>query len=753
MGFLFSHRKVSGPPELTGLQIQTAVNVLPIPIVYGAPRIPMNVIYVNGFKAVAQKQSGGKGLLSGGKSGGTTGYKYFATFIGAFCEGTVGQLIVIFDDQQTYTPTTAPPGKVFQLFTGTPTQVPWTVVSGTWPSDAFAYKDTAYCGFYNWPLDSTATIPQLNVVLQGVFTATSPLNLYTAPNATTWFLDADPAQCILDFLTNATYGAGFPSSLIDTTTLLTGSGGLNPAVGDAALSTYCQAVGLAWSVVINNAEPASSILERWCKNLVVAPVWTGYSLKFIPYYDSFIGTNPGWNSGAGIPLKYYAPNIPVLVDLTDDDFIQTSQGDDPLIATRSDVIDVKNTVRIDFRDRYNLFNDNVSEAKDENLIDVVGPRIDRVGTADEFSFLGYASLSAQLQLQRNVAIRNTYSFKLGMRFCWLDPMDIVTITDATLGLSKFAVRIRSIEEDEKGILTILAEEFPAGAASATVFAHQTNTPPTSLQFNLVPPLVNTPIIFEPTNLMLTAESEPVPVVAIAVSGGPLGTFDPNWGGCFIWVSDDNVTYVQLPQVQIGPSRMGLTTSGLTSYAGGNPQVGSTLGVDLRESNSTLENFTAAQAASGLSLCAIADPTTGEFELIGYETATLTGPNQYTLSPIYRGLYGTVACTKVSGLQFCRVDDLVTQAPLPTGFIGKQIWVKLPSFNIFGLETQDISTVVAYTYTPTGAGISNADNPLVITLLAGLNADLDLRADPVWDLSLGGAGSCGVAGVTVDLQAL
>jgi len=750
VGFLFAHKKISGPPALTGLQIQTAVNVLPIPIVYGTPRIPMNVIYVNGFRAVAQKSSGGKGLLSGGK-GQTQGYKYYATFIGALCEGETGLLLVVFDNQQTYTPSTAPPGKVFQLFTGTSSQTPWSVVSSSWPNDAFGYKDTAYIGFYDWPLDSTATIPQLNFMVQGRFYATSPLNRYTAPNSSQYFLDADPAECVFDFLTNETYGVGFPSDFIDQSTIFTSSDGFNPDVGDAALSTYCQAVGLAWSTALNNAEPASSILERWCKNLVVAPVWTGAILKFIPYYDTASSTNPNWDAAAGIDLKYYTPNIPVLFDLTDDDFIQASPDDDPVVVTRVDVADVKNTVRLDFRDRSNLFNDNVSEAKDESMVEFFGPRVESMGTADEFSIINYANVSVQMQLQRNVAIRNTYSFRLGWQYCILDPMDIVTLTDSVLGLSQFPVRIRSIEEDEKGILTIVAEEFPLGAASATVYDHQTNVPPTLLQLNIPPPDVNAPIIFEPTSDMLVAEAEPVQTVAIAVCGGPSGTFDPNWGGCNVWVSDDDVTYTQIG-FQVGPSRMGVTASSLGTYVGLNPEA-TTLDVDLSESNSSLESFTSAQAMAGLSLCAIVSPD-GELELIGYETATLTGPNQYTLTNIYRGLYGTVSCAKASGSQFARIDNLVFQAPLPPALIGSPLYIKLPSFNIFSLELQDLSSCVAYQYTPVGSGVNNANNPIVLALQSGLNVDLDANAfNTTWDVNLGGGGSCSPGGVFVDLETL
>ena len=49
---------------------------------------------------------------------------------------------------------------------------------------------------------------------------------------------------------------------------------------------------------------------------------------------------------------------------------------------------------------------------------------------------------------------------LGIRYALLEPMDIVLITDSTLGLAGAAVRITQIEEDDNGELTLTAEEIP-----------------------------------------------------------------------------------------------------------------------------------------------------------------------------------------------------------------------------------------------------------------------------------------------------
>src|SRR5258707_2555959 len=98
MSFLFgSQPKVI--PEFTGLQVNTAVQVLPVPIIYGGPRLPLNLIYYNGFKSkLVASTSGGKGILTGGK-GGAQQVEYFATLIIALGQGTITDVKMIFKDQ------------------------------------------------------------------------------------------------------------------------------------------------------------------------------------------------------------------------------------------------------------------------------------------------------------------------------------------------------------------------------------------------------------------------------------------------------------------------------------------------------------------------------------------------------------------------------------------------------------------------------------------------------------------------------
>jgi hypothetical protein len=97
---------------------------------------------------------------------------------------------------------------------------------------------------------------------------------------------------------------------------------------------------------------------------------------------------------------------------------------------------------------------------DQGLIDQYGIRNEPSLQAHEFTNPTSATISAQLQLQRKAYVRNRYKFKLGWRYSLLEPMDIVLLNDAALGLSGAAVRIVQIDEDDNGELTIIAEEIP-----------------------------------------------------------------------------------------------------------------------------------------------------------------------------------------------------------------------------------------------------------------------------------------------------
>ncbi len=782
MSGLFGGSQPTTTPDYTGLQIQTAVNTLPVPIVWGESKIAPNVVWYNDFQTLDGSSKGGSTGKGGLFSSGTVTVTYTASLILALAEGPITGINQIWKNQSVYTLSELGAS----LFTGTTPQAEWSYLASSYPSQALAYQGTAYIGAENYSLGDTATIANHNFEVQGFFYGSGVNGI-----------DADPAQIVNDFLTNAQYGIGFPSGSIDATTLF-GSG------GDASYQTYCKANAFALSPALVDQEQASSILQRWLQLTNTAPVWSGGQLKFIPYGDTAtaagtvvsqtslkevgqmasgasnpppvvvanaayfvadqgvtyansgtpltsVGASaptatgnygmtpngtylfaPG-DQGTNVEISYqyqiaasFVPNVTPIYDLGDDDY-KVETNEDPLIVTRSDPYQAYNVWRLECAERDNAYNLTSVESRDQNAIELYGMRIAPMVTAHEVCDTNVGLIAGQLMLQRAVYIRNTYKFRLSWEYCLLDPMDLVTVTDSILGLSQAPVRITEIEEDENGFLSVTAEEFPLGTATATLYATQpvSNNP---INTNASCDSVNTPIIFEPPAALVGG----TPQVWIAVSGSSAGVADPNWGGCNVWLSTDGTTYNKIGTVN-GPATMGALTASLASYSGTNPDTGDTLAVNLAESAGKLATSTHLNAQLGTTLCIV------DSELVSYATATLTAAHHYSLTYLYRGLYGTVVASHSSGAPFAFLNNsAIFKYDLPTQFIGQTLYLKFQSFNVFGGGLQDLSTCAAYTYTPTGNAI---DHPVAEAIeVSGGSWDFGLvttapTVDDDWGASL------------------
>jgi hypothetical protein len=198
---------------------------------------------------------------------------------------------------------------------------------------------------------------------------------------------------------------------------------------------------------------------------------------------------------------------------------------------------------------------------------------------------------------------------------------------------------------------------------------------------------NPPIIFEPPAALSGGALE----VWIIASGGP------GWGGCQVWVSSDNATYALAGTIYRG-GRQGTLTAALPSHA--DPDGADTLSVDLAQSEGQLLSGSMADADSFVTLCYC------DGELVSYQTATLTALYRYDLTYLRRGVYGTPINAHSAGSNFARFgpnDPSLFRYRYPQNFIGQTIYLKLPSFNIFGQQLQDLAILTADTYALTGAG--------------------------------------------------
>ncbi|HEX3587120.1 MAG TPA: hypothetical protein VH024_14055, partial [Candidatus Angelobacter sp.] len=177
---------------------------------------------------------------------------------------------------------------------------------------------------------------------------------------------------------------------------------------------------------------------------------------------------------------------------------------------------------------------------------------------------------------------------------------------------------------------------------------------------------------------------------------PVRVANPNWGGCSVWVSQDNSEYHQIGRIY-SPARMGFCggtgTFNITAdpYTGGVSQTW-----DLLESGGGLHSGTQVDADSYRTLVYF----DGEF--MSYANITLVSTNVYNPTGyIRRGLFGSAITAHNVGSPFARLDDSIFTYVYDPSFIGKTIYLKFTSFNTTGLMEQSIANATAYQFLITG----------------------------------------------------
>src|SRR6266404_972249 len=656
------------------LQFQTSQHGGVIPLVYGTTRVSPNLIEYNDFQATPSSRQGGAGKGGGGGKGGGQQYKYSASVIMGVCQGPIAGIGTVWWDKNVGALSSLPAA----VYVGSDGQMTDPYWQTNHVAEALGYSGTATVVANNYAMGNTATLPNFSFEVHGSLSLSG-----------TNGLDANPASIVSDFLTNPRYGAGFPAANLSDLTLY---------------ATYCQALGIMLSPTLDTQQEAQHHLSDIVKITNSAIVWSGGLLKIVPYGDQTV-------SGYGTT---YAPSTTPIYSLGEDDFIVqessvgTSSGvapggpalrsaagpitggfsDDPVRVARSTPADATNSIQLECLDRSNSYNTAVVEAFDQAAIELYGVRRDSSLKARAIvDPVNVGPIVAQLMLQRALLFRNTYTFRLGWKYCLLEPMDLVQITDSRLGASALTVRITAVEEDEEGTLSITAEDFFGGYSTAVLYPKQAGVGYVP-NWNSAPGDINAPIILEPPAALLTGGLE----IWVGLSGGS------NWGGAQVWISSDSNSYA-LAGAVTSPATQGTLIADLPSHP--SPDTTDILSVDLTESNGGLVSVSAADAANLITLCCVRD------ELLSYQAATLTGPNRYDVTTIYRGAYGTMIVDHPTGAQFARLDGSIGRFSYPNNLIGQIIYLKFPSINIVGGGLQSLASVPVYTYIVKGTGQTSA----------------------------------------------
>lgn len=645
-------------PRIGALRIQSSSFGMPIPIVFGKTRLSCNLIWYGDFTAIPHTTttSGGGG---GGKGGGgvtqtNTEYTYQTALAIGLCEGPIAALGTVWAGKTQRT--LAELG--LSQFLGAYPQSPWSYLTTNHPGQDLGYQGLAYVANGAYDLGASANLPNHSFEVQG----------FSAFNPGGGIYDANPKDIVTAFLTNANWGAGFPSAKLGDLT---------------SFSNYCVANGLFMSPAYVEQKEAQEHLAELLDMANAAPVWSEGLLKVVPYGDQAATGN-----GAT-----YTPDTTPQYDLTDDDFLH-EDDEDPITVLRGTPADAFNQVTVEYQNRANQYNPEPAVADDLANIERFGLRPDQPKKMHAILDVAVARAVAQLKLQRTLYVRNQYRFRLGWKYARLEPMDIVTITDSALGLSLFQVRVLEVEEADveegDGGFDILAEEFPAGNATSAVYASQTGSG-YNVNFNVSAGNVNPPVIFDAPGEMTVTGYELWAAVSAA---------DANYGGCEVWASTDNATFKRIGTIY-GSARHGTLTANFASSA--DPDTVNSCAVDLTASKGSLIGGTQTDADLRNLLCYV------DGELISYQAATLTAQYKYTLGTyIRRGVYNSPIKAHASGSTFVRLDTAILRYAYDPTLVGRPLYLKFLSFNKWGGGKQGLADVSAYSYT-IGGSISRPDN--------------------------------------------
>jgi Putative phage tail protein len=769
MGFL--RRNDNAKPDFTSLQIQTSTSTLPIPIVWGQNKISPNVIWFANFRAVpgsSGKGVGGKGGLFGGGAAAANSYTYSADLIMALGEGPISGVGLIWKDLSIYVSLELGIG----IVNGATPQPVWPYLEANYPWNALAYQGTAIAWAAGYNLGDTASVGNHNFEIIGIFAGTGVNGVDADPalvindfltNAQ-YGCGFDPAS--IDGMT--LFGSGGDASVQtycramgyafspaltsqeQASSILTRwlqifsiaavwSGGLLKFIpyGDTAISqgsqqTVSQQFSIPTPVPLNSGTPVPAVVtvapaSEFVSDGGVVYAFSNFPLVFIgpniPRAGGEYGMEAGTyifspaDEGKPIIITYtvaaatsYTPNLTPVYDLTDADFIDEKGNKDPVQVERVDVFSLPTIQRVEVLARDNEYSAIPVEARDQSQIEIFGARVGSTIQAHEVCdeyVIGPAI--AQAILQRELYVRTKFMFKLSWEYCLLDPMDIVTITDANLGLSDYPVRIIEIEEDEKGLLSFTCEELVLGISNP---AFNPSAGTGNFQPNQGVPAVpvNNPVIIMPPTSLTGGVAQLWLGASGIEAGGQL-----QWGGAIAYMSVDDVTYSQITTIT-APVRQGFLTAALPAAAGWDSV--DTLSVDLSESvaagTEALTGTSQAAAQAGATLSIV------DNEFLAYENATLVSGSAYSLTGLARGLGGSTPTSHSSGASFARLDGSVQRIDIPTNFLGQTLYLKFQSFNNFGGGTQDLSTCQVYIF---NVAAPPTQHPIATQLESGFPLDL------------------------------
>lgn len=624
MGFLFNRGKntTNRADMIADFQINSASYGEVVPEVLGTTRLSGNIIYYDDFTPHEHRSTTRTGKGGGSKHTEIT-YTYTVACAIGLCEGPIAGIGKVWRDKEIYT---YPSEKIeLTAYNGDYGQTPWPYVLSKHPEKALPYSGLAYmAGVVD--LGERGSLPQFNFEIRGKLLDTGD------------GIDVNPA----DYIVHVLKSIGIDDVSID---------------GLENYRAYCKAADILISTPPDSkSSKAQNVINDIAEITNSLVFWSTDRLKIVPLADK--------------PIGDWSPANQIQYNLTADDLIPASDGQ-LIVYKRKDSSETYNQATVEFINRANSYEKETVSFEVVADVQKNGLKPASKKSAHYLYTKARAQYYAEQLAMKRLYAKNQYTFHLDWAFCRLEPGDLVTITDELCGLREQIVVITSVSEAADGQLEITAEGKPPGTyAPAKYNVHENERP--FIDYNVPAPSVND--------------------VAIIQTPGDVGgnelyigvNSEPNWGGCSIWLSDNNENYKRIGNIS-QQARMGRLKTSLT-------QGSNTANVIINQG--ALKGGSHVDAERANTLCWV------DGECLSYETAQLQLNGDYALGGIIRGQYGTNDTTHNAGARFVRVDEALYHAPYRKEDIGKQVYFKFTSFNMYGSNEQGLDEVQAYPYTIT-----------------------------------------------------
>lgn len=626
MSFFRGRTTTTRANKISEFTVNTAEYGAVVPEIIGTVRTAGNVIYYDDFTAHEHRETHKAG--KGGKSKQVSiTYTYTVAVILGLCEGPISGIGKVWIGKNVHN---YPADDIqLTLFDGKENQQPWAYTQSKHPDKALPYPGLAYmAGVID--LGDSGSMPSYNFEVKGRLLETGD------------GIDVNPA----DYIRYVLDKIGKKDMQI---------------IGLDNYRKYCKEADLLISSPPDeDAKAAREVVNEIAKLTNAYVFWSNDKLKIVPLADR--------------PVGNWVPDKTGITDLTADDFLPQSGG--ALVTyKRKDSSAIYNQFPVEFINRANGYEkESVSYEFTEDIKNY-GVRAANVTNA-HYIYTKERAVKIAEQLARNNKYERTqYTFKLDWSLCRLEVGDLVRLTDENSGIFEQVAVINGITEGTDGCLTVTAISRAPGDYPAAKYNVHANDRP-YIDYNKTAP-DTIPVIFQPP-ADLTADGLELWIAAKGKADG--------WGGCTVYVSDDNTNYRTVGQIA-GSARCGKLTQPLSpmpNHPSGNQA--------MVTCNDQLLSGTPQDAERKNTLCWI------DGECMSYINANLQSSGAWLLSGLYRGQCNTAVRMHAKNTDFVRLDNSVFKVPFTKDDIGKKIYLKFCSYNIFGAGNQDLSEVKAYEYT-------------------------------------------------------